>query len=222
MASAIAQQLESLKQMPERFDQLAMRERALVAAAVLIVTFMLWLVLVDDSIEANKQRATQAIANANSSIHAEIASQNELRELQARAPNDRLRERREALKEKLARIATLLEKTVSDFVDPVQMPILLEEVFARHSDVKLLRVINLEPQPLQLENQSEPTGMYRHVLQLEMEGSYFEVMQFLADVESSRWGLRWRSIDYAVTDYPKARVMFEVETLSREPNVLGV
>ncbi len=218
----LSNHLKRLSSIPDTFDQLELRERLLIMSAAAIITFMLWLLLVHDELARAQNDETRAIANTNSAIHAEIASQSELRDLQARAPNDQLRNRRDELKAELDKIASQLDNTVSDFVDPEQMPLLLEEVFARHKNIQLLSVINLAPVPLELEPHSDQTGIFKHTLRLELEGSYFDVVRFLTDIEKSRWGLRWKRMNYTVAEYPLAQVLLEVETLSRDQYVLGV
>ncbi len=59
-------------------------------------------------------------------------------------------------------------------------------------------------------------------MRLEFEGNYFEVLDYLADLESSDWDLGWRMLDYAVIDYPTASVVIEIETLSRDRSWIGV
>ena len=49
-----------------------------------------------------------------------------------------------------------------------------------------------------------------------------EVLAYLAALESGSWRFSWRSFEYAVSEYPKARAIIEVETLSREREWLGV
>ena len=63
--------------------------------------------------------------------------------------------------------------------------------------------------------------IYRHGVQLRLEGSYFDVLAYVTDLEQSGWQFRWRSLDYRVTDYPRAVVDLHLETLSRDRELIG-
>ena len=205
-----------------RFDALVLRERILVAVGVATVIGMLWLILVHDVLDASISGERRAISNLQNTIQAEAESQRVLTESGAEATNARLAERRRVLEDALQQVGERLDQTVRSFVDPVQMTLLLREVLDEHQGLKLVRVENIPAEPLVGEDDAEPSGLYRHGLRLEFEGGYFEVLDFLAAVEDSRWALRWRFIDYSVATYPSASVLLEVETLSRDEYVVGV
>jgi MSHA biogenesis protein MshJ len=69
---------------------------------------------------------------------------------------------------------------------------------------------------------AELPRVYKHPMRLEFEGDYFEVLAYLAELESSEWKFGWRRLEYVVTDHPIAQVTLEIETLSQEKGWIGV
>ena len=55
-----------------------------------------------------------------------------------------------------------------------------------------------------------------------LEGSYFQTLSFLKRLEDMESGFFWRSVDYQVTDYPKAQIVIQIMTLSLEEEWIGV
>ncbi|WP_075185703.1 hypothetical protein [Teredinibacter haidensis] len=65
-------------------------------------------------------------------------------------------------------------------------------------------------------------GVYKHAVQITLEGGYFSVVNYLQKLESLPWKLYWDFIEYDVKQYPKATVTIEVYTLSTDKGLLGV
>lgn len=57
-------------------------------------------------------------------------------------------------------------------------------------------------------------GVYKHSVELSIEGGYFAVLDYLKALENMPWQFYWEGMDYVVDDYPNAKVTLEVFTLS--------
>lgn len=57
-------------------------------------------------------------------------------------------------------------------------------------------------------------GVFKHAVVIQLEGSYFDVVDYLSALENLPWKFYWAELDYRVIDYPKAIVTLEVYTLS--------
>ena len=66
-----------------------------------------------------------------------------------------------------------------------------------------------------------PESVYRHSIRVRLEGSYFEVVNFLKALESLNWRFYWEGLDYRVAKFPMALVDIELYTLSTEEGMLG-
>ncbi|VUD56796.1 hypothetical protein TDB9533_02403 [Thalassocella blandensis] len=64
-------------------------------------------------------------------------------------------------------------------------------------------------------------GLYKHAVKLAIEGEYFTVVDYLKSIEELPWKIYWQTLDYQVQDYPRAKVVLEVYTLSTEKGFIG-
>lgn len=218
----------------DRYQGLGLRERALVAATALALTWALWAVTLGDWLDTRRQQAATAVSALDQRLLAAQAEAARLERLGAGDPNERLMRERETLDARLQALDVSLGSLLNRFVDPESMPVLLEDMIRAHGGLKLVRVQSLPAQPLELADeqhrgtpqqrseQEMPLQIFRHPLRLEFEGGYFDVLGYLSELEQGPWGLGWRSLNYEVADYPTARITLEVETLSRDKNWIGV
>lgn len=211
----------------ERIDALTLRERLFVFAAVLMVASALWESLfygplnsrteaTRATIAASAQRLAQleeAIAVAAAGLDG--GAGNSLQRLQS------LREAVEAREEEL-RIFT------SDLVDPAQMRLVVEDLIERQRGLELIRTSNVGARPLlpaadgaDTASAPEP-NLYRHGLLIELEGSYLDLLEYLEAVERLPWRIFWGRLELATLEHPKLRIRLELNTLSLEPEWIGV
>jgi MSHA biogenesis protein MshJ len=72
------------------------------------------------------------------------------------------------------------------------------------------------------ETKPQGSGVYKHGVVLNLRGDYFRVLDLMKSLENLSWKFYWESLDYKVTDYPKAEIELRVFTLSSEEGLLGV
>ena len=58
--------------------------------------------------------------------------------------------------------------------------------------------------------------VYKHLVTLELSGTYFSVIAYLQRLENLPWRLYWQFLDYRVSDYPNAIIYVGVYTLSAD------
>ncbi|PIQ38564.1 MAG: hypothetical protein COW59_01110 [Lysobacterales bacterium CG17_big_fil_post_rev_8_21_14_2_50_64_11] len=64
--------------------------------------------------------------------------------------------------------------------------------------------------------------LFRHPITVELEGSYADMVRYLARIEGSEWGLMWHELKIDTLDYPRARLRFVVYSFSLEEAWIGV
>lgn len=72
------------------------------------------------------------------------------------------------------------------------------------------------------EAKPQGSGVYKHGVVLNLRGDYFRVLALMKSLENLSWKFYWESLDYKVTEYPKAEIELRVFTLSSEEGLLGV
>ena len=58
--------------------------------------------------------------------------------------------------------------------------------------------------------------LYRHGLEMTLRGTYFDLMQYLSDLERMPARLLWGAVELQVEQYPDVRLTLQVHTLSTQ------
>lgn len=208
-----------------RYDGLQLRERWLVAAAVLGAIILVGYSLF---VEPAMKRAQLAERNTAESRALLANTQAQSAALQASSPDPDVAARAElaALKAQLAEMAVRLQVMESSLVPPQRMAGLLEEMIGRKTGLRLLALKTLPVAPLvekkaTPENAAKPAapasssaGLFKHGVEIKLEGSYQELSAYLERLEQSKLKLLWSSTSLSAEKHPKLVLMLTVFTLS--------
>ena len=143
----------------------------------------------------------------------------------------------------------LLELT-SDLIDPIQMRFALIKLLKLQKGVKLLSFEVLPANPVTEdkviaddENETEQTieknntstvktrdvqsqpaqlRLYRHGIKIKLQGQYFELKDYLTQLESLSWKFFWQEFDYQLKAYPVSELEIEIYSLSTSQEFIGV
>ncbi len=223
----------------ERVEAYSLRERALLLLCVIAVVIGLWQWLFELPQEQRREQITQqraAVANDMKAQQAQLAA------LVSTEADGRPVRELEQLQGTLAELDESLASLSQGLVSADQLPQILQEVLISTTELRLRRVRTLPVEELPLSRSSNDgeadgsdnretdgsesgdtaTGVYRHSVELEVSGDYFEVLGFLRRLESLSWRFYWDRLDYEVVDYPLGDIRLRVYTLSAEEGLLGV
>ena len=214
-----------LRDLLDRFDQLSLRERVMVMAALLVVLLALWdNVLMRPLDREAKQRRQQVEA-----LRAEVAGlEQSVEAIVAQGGNDPERQAREAIdkiRKELAGLDQQLAGATSGLIAPKEMAHVLEQVLQRTARLTLDGLRTLPPQALVAPAAGDGatgTRIYRHGIELELSGGYLEVLNFLQALEALQWRFFWDRIEYRVDEYPKGHVKLTLYTLGLQEGWIGV
>jgi MSHA biogenesis protein MshJ len=207
----------------QRYGALTLRERALIAASVIALVWLVWDWTVHRAIDRRFTAAQNEVASLRERIVSEVAVAAQLQKDMENDPNRKLAEEEHALTDRVSGLDAQLESLVGGFVEPSMMPVLLEDVVTHHNGVTLTRVASLPVEPVRQQGSGDIVpGLYRHAMRVELHGSYFPIRDYLQELEDAPWRFSWRSLNYHVEQFPNATVVLDLETMSREKNWLGV
>lgn len=224
----------------ERVDAMSLRERALIflAAALVLVTLLNTLLI---NPQLTRQQAisknlvqTQTVTNAlQTQVQALVRSR-------SADPDAPLRERMAKLQAESAEADSALQEIQSGLIAPQQMPALLDDILQRHRGLRLvslktLPVENLAAPDAKAASAGEtekpapaPTGaasvpaVYRHGVEIAVQGGYLDLLRYLAAMEASPWRMFWGKADLNVDAYPKATLTLRLHTLSLDKAWLAI
>lgn len=224
----------------QRWQALAPREQWLAALVALLLPAMAWLALGHDplakrvrQLEGERQAAATRTLEARTA-HAELLARG------AVDPDQPLRQAllaAQALREQ--QLGELDEDTAA-LIDPQRMQQVLQDLLQQRPGLRLLGLESFSA-PLELPAAAPPAAvpevaqaapaplLYRHGMRVTLEGSYFELRDYLRGIEQQSQAsggrrLFWERLDYQVGEAGpgRARITLELYTLSREAGWVGV
>lgn len=188
-----------------RIDEMALRQRAMLFATLsLAVVALAYLTLVDPILV--RQKALIEQAKRNQSQLAAVRSQIEGLLKQQEGPEQAaLRQ----LEQRVAETERALAARKQGFAAATRLPALLKDLLGKDRPLKLeaLRVLP----GTQVEGGSQ---LYRHGVEMTLRGSYFDLVQYLAELERLPMGLLWGSGDLQVVEYPEVKLTLQIHTLN--------
>lgn len=216
----------------QRYQALSRRERMLVAASALVVVLLggnaLFVAPKTSLAEASSQRLTV--------VQAELASVGQqLRGMggSGQDPDAEVKRDLANIRRTLADIDTQLAQTQSALVPPEQMVGFLENILVRSRGLRLVNMRTLpisgvldapkdgaaKSGPAAPPASAAGTGremehLFRHGVELTIEGAYPELLAYLAEVERSPQRLLWSRAQLSVEQHPRAVLKLTVYTLS--------
>ena len=219
-------------QLAARYDALQLRERCLVAAAILggivLVGYSLF-------VEPALKRSHMAQRNA-AEYRAQLSSlQGQTVALQSpdRHPDVVAHVELARLKAQLAELAGRLQAVEGALVPPQRMAGLLEDMIGHKTGLRLVSLKTLPVAPLLDKKASaggnetaKPTektaekevpassGLFKHGVEIKLEGSYQELTAYLESLEQAGAKLLWSSVALSAEKHPKLVLTLTVYTLS--------
>jgi MSHA biogenesis protein MshJ len=220
--------MNALARVERWLSQISLRERALILVALAGVSLASWDALV---LRPHGARTAER-RDERGRLETLLADLDERRSLLETAlaadPNAARRARAAELQARLAGVDAEIRASASGLIAPDEMTRVLEALLSARP---ALRVLRLEGAPARaLVDPAAPPGgaagppaqpIYRHELQLEIEASFAETLEFLRAVEALPWKFFWDELRYDVASHPTARVALVVHTFSDREGWVG-
>lgn len=227
--------MDRLKRLLARFDALSRRERVAVSLAV----WLLVLLLMDTLAITPAQRQGKAMANAVHGRQTELAAVEReiagLRSQKAQDPDAVVRQRIGELERRIAVIDGQLKSAKTQIVPPERMAGLLEQLLRRNKRLELLSLRSVPPEAVAKTEATaaaekgaaaqEPAagdGLYRQGMELTLSGNYGDMLDYIAQIEQLPWKIFWGRMEMKVDEYPRARLVLNVYTLSLDKTWLSI
>lgn len=216
-------------------NNLSTRERVLVLLGVLSVIYILW----DTFLITPIQVETKSLLSQRSSIQEQMVGL-ETRRILA---NGLLQNSK---RKKIQSEISTVEKNIKNFdgkilerlqgrVAPHYMASMLNDVLKNNLKLELISISNMPAVPFvgqadktETENKNlevtDPRliGIFMHSLELQLEGSYLEILSYLRALENLEWKIFWDQVNLEVMEYPKVKVHIKVHTFSLKDGWLSV
>jgi len=224
----------------EKFNNITNREQYLIIATGLVgIIFILYSLFLDTPFQRVSQlnkEITQTQQNNRNNINSIVVLEQALSE----DPNIALKRELTQYQAKLGEIDQQLLKLTSDLIDPIQMRYALIKLLKLQSGVKLLSFEVLPAQPVTKskvddeasgekstlvkseQTESSQLRLYRHGIKIKLQGKYFQLRKYLAQLEGLSWKFFWQEFNYQLKEYPVSELEVEIYSLSTAQEFIGV
>ncbi|MGB1201119.1 MAG: hypothetical protein ACPG5R_06105 [Cognaticolwellia aestuarii] len=226
----------------EKFSNTTPREQYLIIASGLVaIIFILYSLFLDEPFQRIGQLEQQILqtqeSNENNKISIQVLEQALLED-----PNRALKEELSQYQARLGEIDQQLLNLTSDLIDPIQMRYALIKLLKLQKGVKLLSFEVLPASPVTKTNlgnnhdlaqqgtvtasanqaQEKQLRLYRHAIKIKLQGQYFQLKDYLTQLESLSWKFFWQEFDYKLKAYPVSELEVEIYSLSTAQEFIGV
>lgn len=210
-----------LARLAARFNAFQPRERWLIALATLGGIVLLgFSVFIEPAMtlgrKAEQDAAAQRVQLAN------LQSQLAILQSPDRDPDALARAELDGLRKQLAELAERMRALESALVPPERVPALLEEMVGSRDGLRLLQLRTLPPESLAgnadakagKSERSAAGGLYRHGVEVRLEGSYAALTRYLERLEKAPMRLIWGNASLSAEAHPRLVLTLTVYSLS--------
>lgn len=202
-----------------KVDALKRRERLLV---LLGLVGLVWL-LMDSMLLAPLSEHKKSLNDQLVSDRAQrVSMQQQLQLLASNPPVDpdiANRSRLEVLREQLQHTNALLDVMQRELVSPDKMSGLLDDILKKNEQLKL---ISLKTLPVVAAGATVKLSVYRHGVELKIQGRYLDLLRYLETLEKLPWHMLWGNMSLVAGDYPQSTLTMTIYTLSLDQTWLSI
>ena len=203
-----------------RIDDMSLRERAMLFASIsLVILLVAYAALLDPVLRKQKSLIDRVARDQNqiNEIRGQIEQIVRAGDAKGRHPEQVAVE---ALERQIAELDRSLAAKQSGLIAPERLPALLKDILGRSKGVELESLRLLPGVPVKAG--TGETSLYRHGVELAVKGSYFELVQYLEELEKRSSVLLWGSVELQVDQYPDVRLRVVIHSLSRNASLLAI
>jgi MSHA biogenesis protein MshJ len=204
----------------KRLDAMSQRERLAVFGACALAVLALVYVAGIEPVLQRRALLNARMVDQASLLTAAQAQEQQLLTALRQDPNTATRERIAGRQQEIAALDLQLSGLQRTLVAPDRMSAVLQELIGRDPGVTLVSLRNLPAVPLLAADAQESAAdparsghVYRHGVEIVIEGSYFDVLAYLARIERQPWQMYWgKSVMSA--EHPRVVLALTLYTLS--------
>ncbi len=200
------------------------RERVAILLVILVLMLVGWdYLFVEPGLTARRE-LLQKVGQVNAQIAA-LREERKAAEYLAKAdPDQENRQQIRQLQELIGTFDRKLEARLITLMSPQEMPGLLQRLLEQKKGLHLIALENSPPESIlpPEEGGENPSGLYRHAMRMELEGSYLSLLRYLEALEKMPQGLFWDLLEIDAKDFPKTRIHLQIHTLSLTKDWIGV
>lgn len=231
---------DRIDQWQERYEAFSLRERGLIFIALVVVMFMAWDAMVLSPQEVKQKKILGEMSALNQKMDAISARVTSMTDKLRGGETQHMQARTSELRKLLSGLERKQKDLTVEFIRPAQMAGVLRDMLGNENTLKLTQLTSLGVEPLfpppepaaetqagvagtpVENNKQERPRIYKHGMRVTFEGDFNSTLNYLQALESMPWRFYWDNVEYQVLDFPVARVVITVHTLSLDEGWIGV
>jgi MSHA biogenesis protein MshJ len=233
-----------------KIDALSLRERSIIFLMIAALLIALVNTAVLDP-QFAKQRQLSELVKAQQTQIDQIQSEIQQTVKVRGDPDVPNRARLLSVQQQFREMNAALLSMQKGLISPDKMTVLLEDMLNRHGSLRLLTLKTLPvtrlndpvpgnaatdanapaatttvapsaPDKAAPVSQQVPGSVYKHGVQIVVQGGYLDMMKYMADLEAMQWQLFWGSAKLSVDEYPTATLTLTLFTLGLDKKWLNL
>ena len=222
---------QQLLELKGKFEAMARRERAMVAAAVMFLLGMpgyTYVVEPEYKKGFSVAKRIELLIKETAAIEAQIL----VTQTQMKDPDAANRTALAQARKDLAVLEMKFRRIESTLVSPEKMQFVLESLLSKNRSLELQELRTLPPTNL-IERAAAPvapatpgqkgeTNIYKHGIEIRIAGSYNDLLNYLAEIEQMPQRVLWNRLNLVAEQYPRNVLSLTVYTLSLDKQWLVV
>ncbi len=210
----------------EKFNALPLRMRALLCFAGIVILYMLFDLFWYSSTHQAISQAEEKIVENEKQTQELLLMQTELNSNVSRQRNNPKTQKISQLESEIEKIKQQLTEKTVNLVPSNEMAGMLESIIDSTDSLKLISLnkqasTRLSEDLLQPLEQPQNISLYRHSVEIVLQGSYSATYEFLKNLENMERKVAFDSFVYQVKQYPNAEIRLVVSTLSLNKEWIG-
>lgn len=204
----------------EKFISLTQREKVIIiVAAIFLSGFGLFKYLIEpqlfemDKIDREKRKVQSQLLTTSGQV-------SEIENALKIDPNEKIKQEIKVIREEIAKVEADLDDVMTEYVAPEQMASALTNLLMTSDSIRVVGMSVLPPEKVQHSSDTEIPNYYRHLFEIDLEGDYFSLMDFVKKLSVGSSQFNVQNLDYIVSEHPTAVMKLTLITISDSEKVI--
>ncbi len=200
-----------------KLNDRSLRERGLIfiMAATVLIAFI-YAAFLEPQLAQDK-KLTQQMTQQQNQIKSIQTQLQVLEEARSVDPDTANRAKLESLRIQLVQIKALLQVKQQQLIPSDKIAGLLEEMLSRNRQLQLVSLRSLAASTVTGEEEQATAvekEFFKHGVEISVRGSYFDLLEYMVQLEKLQWQMFWGKASLTVEEYPISRLTLTLYTLS--------
>lgn len=213
---------DNYKKLLDLINARTFRERVAVTTLLFFITFILWMIVFGAPLWNKEKQLAHEIQAAQTQIQTYKDENNAILTAASSHPVAKMLAKQSGLHIESETLKQRLSDLIPKLLTSDEMQKVINSLLTQADNIE---IINLQQTPGE---EWTPPGLkdipmsansgtiYKHGIQLECKGTYFNIMSYLNRLEKLPWSIYWDNLHYSVTAYPEANVVLNFYLLTNQ------